>query len=125
MKTWGDIIKEFMNKYGSNKNLEITRKHLEVAKQGKKEGFSDFVTQWREMASQMSKRPDEEEQLEIIQKNFTLDVLACMGKHVFPHFRALLSMGSQVKEELAKKSDTEPKKTPGQYARNKTAAPAV
>ena len=114
-----------MNKYGSYEDLEITRKHLKMTKQGEKEGFSDFVTRWREMTSQMSKRPDEEEQLEIIQKNFTPDVLACMGKHVFPHFRALLSMGSQVEEELAKKSNTEPKKTPGQYAGKKTTAPAV
>ena len=96
-----------------------------MAKEGDKERFSDFVTRWREIASQMSKRLDEKEQLEIIQKNFTPNVLACMGKHVFPHFRALLSIRSQVKEELAKKSDIEPKKTPGQYAWKKTTAVAV
>ena len=57
----GDIVKEFMNKYVSNEDLEIIWKHLEMAKQGEKEGFSDFVTRGREMASQMSTRPDEEE----------------------------------------------------------------
>ncbi|KAM7469299.1 hypothetical protein LguiA_007482 [Lonicera macranthoides] len=46
-QTWGDIVKEFMTKYRSNENLEITRKHLEMAKQGEKESFSDFVTRWR------------------------------------------------------------------------------
>jgi len=124
-KTWGDIVKEFMTKYGSNEVLEITRKHLEMAKQGENEGFSDFVTRWREMASQMSKRPDEKEQLEIIQKNFTPAVISCIGKHVFPHFRALLSMGSQVEEELAKRSDVESKKAPGQYVGKKTTTPVV
>lgn len=28
----GGIVKEFMTKYGSNEDLEITRKHLEMAK---------------------------------------------------------------------------------------------
>jgi len=75
------------------------------------------------MASQMFKRPDEEEQLEIIQKNFTPAVLSCMGKHVFPHFRALLSMGSQVEEELAKKAEIDTKKA--SYTGRKTATPVV
>ena len=43
-KMWGDIVKEFMNNYESNEDLDITRKLLEMAKQGEKEGFSDFVT---------------------------------------------------------------------------------
>jgi len=32
-KTLGDIVKEFMTKYGSNEELKITRKHLKMAKQ--------------------------------------------------------------------------------------------
>ena len=77
------------------------------------------------MAFQISKQSDEEEQLEIIQMNFTPAVISCMGKHVFAHFRRHLSMESQVEEELSKKVETESKKTSGQYSGKKTAAPAV
>ena len=73
----------------------------------------------------MSKRPNKEEQLDIIKKNFTPTVISCMGKHVFPYFWALLSMGSQVEEELAKKLETESKKTSSQYSGKKTIASTV
>ena len=50
---WKSIVKEFMEHYKSNEELKITRKHLEMAKQRDTENVSDFITQWRELASEM------------------------------------------------------------------------
>ena len=53
---WKSIVKEFMEHYKSNEELKITRKHLEMAKQRDNENVSDFITRWRELASQMINR---------------------------------------------------------------------
>ena len=49
-----------MDHYKSNEELKITRKHHEMAKQRDTENVSDFVTWWRELASQMVDRIPEE-----------------------------------------------------------------
>ena len=48
---WKSIVKEFIEHYKSNKELKVTRKHLEMAKQRDTENVSDFITRWRELAS--------------------------------------------------------------------------
>ena len=55
------IVEEFMEHYKSNEELKITRKHLEMTKQRDTESVSDFITRWRELASQMIDRVPKEE----------------------------------------------------------------
>ena len=95
-------MKEFREHYKSNEELKITRKHLEMAKQRDTENVSDFITRWRELASQMVDRIPEDEQLSMIAKNFKLEIRTGMGRQYFERYKALMHVANETEEELAK-----------------------
>ena len=71
---------------------------METTKQKPKESFSTFITRWRSKAAQMTNRPNEEEQIQMVVKN----LLPIYHKHLFaqcfPNFKALIVAGTQVED---------------------------
>lgn len=67
-------MKEFVDHYKSNEELKMTRKHIEMTKQRDTESVNDFITRWRELASQMMDKIPEKEQLSMITKNFKPEI---------------------------------------------------
>ena len=66
----------------------------------------------------MTNRPSEEEQVNIVKKNFLPHVRATMGGQYYPHFRALREAGVEIKEGLGK-TEVQPKKVSGQFTPRK------
>ena len=106
VRSWADIVKEFVAQYKSNEELKITRKHLEMAKQKENENISEFITRWRELAAQMVERLDEEEQLGLVVKNLKPEIKAQLGRQFFNRYKALLHVGNEIKEDLAKQDQS-------------------
>lgn len=102
VRSWTNIVKEFVAQYKSNEELKITRKHLEMAKQKEGENISEFIARWRGLAAHMVERMDEEEQLGIIVKNLKTKIRTLMGHQFFGCFKALLYVANEIEEELAK-----------------------
>lgn len=98
---WKNIMKEFMQDYKSNDELKVTRKHLEMAKQREDESVNDFITRWRELASQLVYRIPEEEQLGMIVKNFKLEIRNGMSPQYFERYKTLMHVANETEEELA------------------------
>ena len=81
--------------------MKITRKHLEMAKQKENENINEFITRWRELATQMVERLDEEEQLGLVVKNLKPKIKAQLGPQLFNRYKALLHVGNEIEEDLA------------------------
>ncbi|KAM7489419.1 hypothetical protein LguiB_026903 [Lonicera macranthoides] len=120
VRSWSAIVQEFVAQYKTNEELKVTRKHLEMAKQKEGESINEFVTRWRELAAQMVERLDEEEQLGMIVKNLKPEIRTQMGHQFFGKFKALLHVGNEIEEELAKQAKT--KKSASQYKKTSTSA---
>ena len=65
---WEDICKEFHKQYKYNIEVNIARRDLETTKQDPKESFSTFITKWKSKATQMINKPNEKEQLTMVEK---------------------------------------------------------
>ena len=94
-----------MKHYKSNEKLKITRKHLEMTKQRDTENVNDFITRWKELASQMVDRIPEEEQLGMIVKNFKPEIRNGMGHQYFKRYKALMHVANEIEEELAQAAE--------------------
>ena len=94
IRTWEDIGNEIYKQYKYNTEVDITRCDLETTKQNPKETFSVFITRWRAKATQMTNRPNKEEQIQMVVKN----LLPIYHKHLFaqyfPNFKALIIDGT-------------------------------
>ncbi|GMY12486.1 retrotransposon gag domain-containing protein [Fagus crenata] len=98
--TWEDIYSEFFKQYRFNNEVDVTRRDLETTKQDAKEAFSSFITRWSAKAVQMSSRPSEEDQLQMVVKN----LLPTYNKHLFAqyflNFKAIVAAGTQIEDTL-------------------------
>ena len=94
-----------MEHYKSNEELKITRKHLEMTKQRDTENVNDFITRWRELASQMVDRIPEEEQLGMIVKNFKPEIRNGMGHQYFERHKVPMHVVNAIEEELAQATE--------------------
>lgn len=54
--------------YKYNIEVNIARRDLETTKQDPKESFSTFITKWKSKATQMINKPNEKEQLTMVEK---------------------------------------------------------
>ena len=76
-----------------------------MAKQKENESISEFVTRWRELAAQMVERLDEKEQLGLVVKNLKPEIKAQLGRQFFNRYKALLHVGNEIEEHLAKQAE--------------------
>ena len=94
IRTWEDIGNEFYKQYKYSIKVDIMRRDLETTKQKPKETFSVFITRRRAKVAQMTNRPNEEEQIQMVVKN----LLPIYHKHLFaqyfPKFKALIIVGT-------------------------------
>ena len=65
---WEDICREFHKQYKYNIEVNIAWRDLETTKQDPKESFSTFITKWKSKATQMINKPNEKEQLTMVEK---------------------------------------------------------
>ena len=99
--TWEDICSEFFKQYRFNNEVDVTRRDLETTKQDSKETFLSFIMRWRAKAVQMTARPSEEDQLQMVVKN----LLPTYNKHalvcaILPTFKALVAASTQIEDAL-------------------------
>ena len=69
IRTWEDVCHAFNSQYHYNLEVDVTRRELETTRQEEKESFAKFLTRWRKKTDQMTDRPTEQEQVDIIIKN--------------------------------------------------------
>jgi len=100
-RTWEDICNEFSEHYKYNTEVDVTRRDLETTKQGANETFSAFITRWRQKASKMADRPNEEDQIQLVVKNLLPVYHKHLFAHYFPNFKALIGAGTQVEDAIA------------------------
>ena len=89
---------EFYKQYKYNTKVDITRQDLETTKQDSSESFHAFITRWRTKAAQMTIRPNEEEQLNMIVKNLLPTYNKYLFARYFPNFKTLIAAGTQIEE---------------------------
>ena len=99
-RNWEDIGQEFYKQYKYNTEVDVTRRDLETTKQDSKESFSAFITRWRAKAAQMTVRPNEEEQLNMVVKNLLPAYNKYLFAQYFPSFKALIAAGTQIKDAI-------------------------
>ncbi|GMY17256.1 retrotransposon gag domain-containing protein, partial [Fagus crenata] len=75
-------VEQMEKQYRFNNEVDVTMRDLETTKQGAKETFSSFITRWRAKAVQMTSRPSEEDQLQMVVKN----LLPTYNKHLFAQY---------------------------------------
>lgn len=95
-RSWEDVCTEFSNHYKYNTEVDVTHRDLETTKQEQNETFSAFITRWRLKASQMTTRPNEEDQIQMVVKNLLPVYHKHLFAHYFPNFKALIGVGTQV-----------------------------
>ena len=99
-RNWEDIGREFYKQYKYNTEVDVTRRDLETTKQDSKESFSAFITRWRAKAAQMTVRPNEEEQLNMVVKNLLPAYNKYLFAQYFPSFKALIAAGTQIEDAI-------------------------
>ncbi|KAL2900513.1 Activity-regulated cytoskeleton-associated protein [Bienertia sinuspersici] len=67
--TWEDITHAFMTHYKGNTKASTSLWELEILKQTEKEGFTAYLTQWKDLATQMVNTPSEKEMVKIFVSN--------------------------------------------------------
>ena len=98
--TWEDICLEFFKQYRFNNEVDVTMRDLETMKQGDKETFSSFIMRLRAKAVQMTSRPSEEDQLQMVVKNLLPTYNKRLFAQYFPNFKALVAAGTQIEDAL-------------------------
>lgn len=76
------------------------KRDLETTKQGAHETFSAYITRWRQKASRMTDRPNEEDQIQLVVKNLLPVYHKHLFAHYFPNFKALIGAGTQVEDAI-------------------------
>ncbi|RVW32228.1 Cytochrome f [Vitis vinifera] len=73
-RTWEDLAQEFLRQYSFSGDTSITRRELELLRQGSDESVSSFISRWRERIAEMIERPSERDQMGISLVQALLDV---------------------------------------------------
>lgn len=99
-QTWEDMCHEFYKQYKYNTEVDITWRDLETTKQDSSESFHAFITRWRTKAAQVTVRPNEEEQLNMIVKNLLPTYNKYLFARYFPNFKTLIAAGTQIEDAI-------------------------
>ncbi|KAL2923019.1 Activity-regulated cytoskeleton-associated protein [Bienertia sinuspersici] len=67
--TWEDITHAFMTRYKGNTQASTSLRELEILKKTKKEGFTAYLTRWKDVVAQMVNTPSEKEMVKIFVSN--------------------------------------------------------
>ena len=94
------MCQEFYKKYKYNTEVDITRRDLETTKQDSSECFYAFITRWRTKAAQVTVRPNEEEQLNMIVKNLLLTYNWYLFARYFLNFKIRIAAWTQIKDVI-------------------------
>ena len=94
------MCQEFYKKYKYNTEVDITRRDLETTKQDSNECFYAFITRWRTKVAQVTVRPNEEEQLNMIVKNLLLTYNWYLFARYFLNFKILIDAWTQIKDVI-------------------------
>ncbi len=68
-ETWEDVALAFMTRYKGNIQSQTSSRELEILKQGEKEGFTAFLSRWKEAAAQLVHAPPEIEMVKVFISN--------------------------------------------------------
>lgn len=83
-----------------NIEVDVTKRDLESTKLQPNETFSEYITRWRKRASQMTTRPLERGQLEMIVKNLLPEYQKHMYAQYLPDFKALIEIGYRMEDGI-------------------------
>ena len=91
---------EFYKQYKYNTEVYIAWRDLETTKQDSSESFYAFITRWRTKVAQMTIRPNEEEQMNMIVKNILTTYNKYLFAQYFPNFKTLIAVGTQIEDAI-------------------------
>ncbi|KAL2935368.1 Activity-regulated cytoskeleton-associated protein [Bienertia sinuspersici] len=102
--TWEDIAHAFMTRYKGNIQVQTSSRELEILKQEEKEGFTAFLTRWRQVAAQMVNTPPESEMVKTFIANLQpkyRNHLRYMGLETFDK---VYHIGIAIEDDLLKEN---------------------
>src|SRR6185437_7526167 len=69
--TWQDVTESFMNRYKCNIQARTSECELSILKQKENEGFTTYLSRWREIAVLLVDSPKEKEMVRLFISNMT------------------------------------------------------
>ena len=65
-RNWDDLTQEFLRQFAFNVVIDISRRELEVLRQGPEKSVTLFISRWREKITQIIDRPSERDHISVI-----------------------------------------------------------
>ncbi|KAF5931633.1 hypothetical protein HYC85_027804 [Camellia sinensis] len=93
---WEELAEAFVDQYSYNTQVEMTMQELETTRQNPTEPFVEFVARWRAKAAQMTDRPSEKDQVQMMVRNLEHDMLQKLIVAPLFTFKSLHELGVQV-----------------------------
>ena len=93
---WNDLGKKFLRQYSYNADLLITPRDFELIKLEEKEGFPDFLAQWRENATHIADRTSKDDYVMLLSGTHSPHI---GNIKVFENFKTLTNVGRPLEEE--------------------------
>ncbi|KAF5933879.1 hypothetical protein HYC85_030050 [Camellia sinensis] len=93
---WEELAEAFVDQYSYNTQVEMTMQELETTRQNPTESFVEFVARWRAKAAQMTDRPSERDQVQMMVRNLEHDMLQKLIVAPLFTFKSLHELGVQV-----------------------------
>ncbi|KAF5933248.1 hypothetical protein HYC85_029419 [Camellia sinensis] len=93
---WEELAEAFVDQYSYNTQVEMTMQELETTRQNPTESFVEFVARWRAKAAQMTDRPSERDQVQMMVRNLEHDMLQKLIVAPLFIFKSLHELGVQV-----------------------------
>ncbi|KAF5933657.1 hypothetical protein HYC85_029828 [Camellia sinensis] len=93
---WEELAEAFVDRYSYNTQVEMTMQELETTRQNPTEPFVEFVARWRAKAAQMTDRPSERDQVQMMVRNLEHDMLQKLIVAPLFTFKSLHELGVQV-----------------------------
>ncbi|KAF5933077.1 hypothetical protein HYC85_029248 [Camellia sinensis] len=97
---WEELAEAFVDQYSYNTQVEMTMQELETTRQNPTEPFVEFVARWRAKAAQMTDRPSERDQVQMMVRNLEHDMLQKLIVAPLFIFKSLHELGVQIENAL-------------------------
>ena len=96
----------FIARYRANVEEDSNYRELDIIKQKKNEGFTEFYNRWRSAAARMVNPPDDPKSIRIIIDNLQEEYKTHLRFLPLNSLRSLYEVGINIKDYLMKKDTT-------------------
>ena len=102
IETFDEISIEFDNQYRDNADTQTTMRTLEVLSQRDNEGFTEYLTRWRNVSTQIQNRANERELVDKFINNLALTYQREMRYRGIETFKQAINIGMKIEDDQRK-----------------------